>query len=1826
MTVTVGDTSDDIAASPETLTFTTANWNTAQTVTVTADDDSIAEGQETATLTHAVSGYGTVTTADSVTVTIADNDTAGVTVSPTAVEATEGGVTGSYTVVLTSQPTGTVTVTVGDTSDDIAASPETLTFTTVNWNTAQTVTVTADDDSIAEGEETATLTHSVSGYGTVTTADSVTVTIADNDTAGVTVSPTAVEATEGGVTGSYTVVLTSQPTGTVTVTVGDTSDDIAASPETLTFTTANWNTAQTVTVTADDDSIAEDEETATLTHAVSGYGTVTTADSVTVTIADNDTAGVAVSPTAVEATEGGVTGSYTVVLTSQPTGTVTVTVGDTSDDIAASPETLTFTTANWNTAQTVTVTADDDSIAEDEETATLTHAVSGYGTVTTADSVTVTIADNDTAGVTVSPTAVEATEGGVTGSYTVVLTSQPTGTVTVTVGDTSDDIAASPETLTFTTANWNTAQTVTVTADDDSIAEDEETATLTHSVSGYGTVTTADSVTVTIADNDTAGVTVSPTAVTATEGGATGSYTVVLTTQPTGTVTVTVGDTSDDISASPSSLTFTTVNWNTAQTVTVTADDDSIAEGEETATLTHAVTSTDSDYSGLSVDSVTVTVEDNDTTERIFDPGWYAPTITSPTCGSSITIEDGMGGYNEVAISLSWGSTVTPTGIYWFMEGHRPNEVEGRQTDTATFTVTPRSTWLEEDSRIEITIVGETATAKYPQGTGPGTKVVFTPQSGSTDSAECETQVPGIATGLSVRSAAAGPRYVIGDRDSTIYIKRSDPGDETAPELLGAVVNGATLTLTFGEALDEDSVPPAGAFAVAVDGASRAVDSVGLSGGTAVLTLVSPAASGEAATVDYTPPAGTGATPLRDAAGNAVAGFTGHAATNETPAPVKPGLTARFESVPSSHDRSTAFTFELHFSEEVAIGYRTVRDSVLEVTGGTVKRALRLEKGSNLGWRIRVRSTTDGDVTVVLPADRACGEPGAVCTGDGRRLSNRLELRIAGPASVNTAPTGLPAISGTARVGETLTASVTGIADADGLTSATFAYQWLSYDGATDTDIQGATGTGYTLVAADQGKTVKVRVTFTDGGGTQESLVSEATAPVAAEPAEVSIATVSPILVPENATAVATLQATDADTPVESLSWSVEGGADAGAFTLTSDGVLGFGTAKDFEAPDDADTDGDYEVTVRVTDGANAAEAALTVRLVDVDDVAPVLSDATANGEVLTLTFSEALDGGSVPPAGAFTVEVDGAGAVRVVDTVTLTGDEATLTLASPVAADETVTVGYTPPAGPGATLLRDAAGNAVAGFSGRAVTNETPAPVNTAPTGLPAISGTARVGETLTASVTGIADADGLTSATFAYQWLSYDGATDTEIQGATGTGYTLVAADAGKTVKVRVTFTDGGGTQESLVSEATVAVAVAAEPAEVSIAAAASPVTEGAAAAFTLSRGGDAAAALTVAVRVSEAGAVLAGAAPAAVTFEAGASTATLTLATLDDGAGEADARVTATVVPGAGYRVAAGTGTAGIDVFDNDAAPAAPAVVTVWSGDLAVADFGTDGGYGAASADGFSNAQGSAAVGMRWLWYWAPERTLYMALARPLADSAELALHLGGVAVALADGGSGNSFTWTGVDLDWTGGETVAVRLTKEGDGAVETPSGAAVSVADAQVREAPGAVLAFRVRLDAAQTTAVSVRYATSDATAAAGSDYVAGSGAVRFAPGATERTVHVRVLEDAHDEGAETLHLALLAPVRRGAFGRAGDRDHRQHRPDAEGVACALRAHGGDPGGGRGDVAARGRGRLARDGGRAEPRGGRRGAGRGREARGRGASRSDVGLASRGDRR
>ena len=91
------------------------------------------------------------------------------------------------------------------------------------------------------------------------------------------------------------------------------------------------------------------------------------------------------------------------------------------------------------------------------------------------------------------------------------------------------------------------------------------------------------------------------------------------------------------------------------------------------------------------------------------------------------------------------------------------------------------------------------------------------------------------------------------------------------------------------------------------------------------------------------------------------------------------------------------FTFELRFSEEFSLSYVTLQDHAFTVAGGSVEKAHRVEKPSNIRWRITVRPDGDGDVTITLPDTKDCAADGAICTEDGRMLSSRLELTVSGP-------------------------------------------------------------------------------------------------------------------------------------------------------------------------------------------------------------------------------------------------------------------------------------------------------------------------------------------------------------------------------------------------------------------------------------------------------------------------------------------------------------------------------------------------------------------------------------------------------------------------------------------------------------------------------------------------------------------------------------------------------------------------------------------------------------------------------------------------------------
>ena len=344
--------------------------------------------------------------------------------------------------------------------------------------------------------------------------------------------------------------------------------------------------------------------------------------------------------------------------------------------------------------------------------------------------------------------------------------------------------------------------------------------------------------------------------------------------------------------------------------------------------------------------------------------------------------------------------------------------------------------------------------------------------------------------------------------DSTASSEESGtPRETTAPTVSSTTVDGVTLTLTFSEGLIETPLPAATTFTVNVGSNQRGVNSVAISGSTVTLTLASAATSTDAVTVSYTVPSDAAAARLKDLSDNSVASFAAQAVTNNTAAARTP-LTASIHSEPASHDGQAEFTFELRFSENLeGFSYRTLRDHAFTVTGGEVQEARRLVRGSNTRWETRINPTSNADVTIVLPITTVCTANGAICTEDGRKLSNRLELTVSGPTSQqssqqqeNTLATGSPTISGTVQVGETLTALTSGISDSDGTTNASYTYQWIANEGTSDSDIADATASIYALVDGDAGKTIKVQVTFTDDAGNEETLTSAATAAVEARP------------------------------------------------------------------------------------------------------------------------------------------------------------------------------------------------------------------------------------------------------------------------------------------------------------------------------------------------------------------------------------------------------------------------------------------------------------------------------------------------------------------------------------------------------------------------------------------------------------------------------------------------------------------------------------------------------------------------------------------------------
>ena len=556
-------------------------------------------------------------------------------------------------------------------------------------------------------------------------------------------------------------------------------------------------------------------------------------------------------------------------------------------------------------------------------------------------------------------------------------------------------------------------------------------------------------------------------------------------------------------------------------------------------------------------------------------------------------------------------------------------------------------------------------------------------------------------------------------------------------------------------------------------------------------------------------------------------------------------------------------------------------------TGGSAITGYKIEVSPNGTdtWTTHLADTTNTNTTYAhtgLAASTTRHYRVSAINTIGTSAASNVDDATTG-AGTNTAATGAPTITGTAQVGQTLTAVTTAIMDAEGLTTPGYTYQWIRTATGVDTNISGATASTYTLVAADQGTTIKVRVSFTDDASNAETLTSAATAVVSAAPN--TPATGAPTItgtaqVGQTLTAVTTA-IVDAD-GLTSVSYTYQwirvatdntetniSGATASTHTLVA-----------------ADQGTTIKVRVSFTDDASnpetltsAATAAVAAAANTPATGAPTITGTATVGQTLTAGTTAIMDAD-----GLTTVQAIGLYKfqwIRVATDNSETNIASATTTYTLVAADLGTTIKVK------VSFTDDASNPETLTSAATAVVSAAP---NTPATGAPTITGTAQVGQTLTAGTTAIVDADGLTSVSYTYQWIRVaTDNTETNISGATASTYTLVTADRGTTIKVRVSFTDDASNAETLTSATTAVVTATTGQTTVTFGASSYTAAEGGATA-TVAVQLSAAASATVTIPLTKThrgGATAAdySGVPSNVTFTAGQTRRTFTVTATDD-----------------------------------------------------------------------------------------------------------------------------------------------------------------------------------------------------------------------------------------------------------------------------------------------------------------------------------------------------
>ncbi len=715
------------------LTFTGASGE-RQTFTVATIEDAVAEASESFTVSLAVSGTpARVTTTDTATGTIADDDSATVTIADGS--ATEGDAI-TFRLTLDEAVEGGLTVTPNFTDvtaterADYTENTAALTFTGKAGET-RTFTVATIEDTAAEADETFAVRLSVSGTSAAVTAaytaaNAATGTIIDNDSAAVTIA----DAVAGeGYAPTFTVRLNKAVSGGLTVTPGF-KDGTATKGADYTENRAALSFAGTVDETRSfavptiEDTDVETDETFTVSLKVSGTGTTVEADdTATGTILDDDLATVTIADAS--ANEGDEI-TFTVRLDNAVSGGLTVTPSFSSGtategtDYTENTAELTFTGTTGET-KTFTVPTVEDAVAEPDETFTVSLSVSGTSAAVVAtDMATGTIDDDDSAAVTIENAS--AAEGDAI-TFTVTLDKAVSGGLKVTptftngtaIGGT--DYTDNTSVLTFTGTAWET-KTFTVSTAEDAVVETNETFTVGLTVSGTSaSVTATDTATGTITDDDSTAVTIADAS--ANEGDSL-SFTVTLDKAVAGGLKVTPGFTdvtatkSTDYTENTAVLTFAGTAGET-KTFTVSTSEDTVVETNETFTVGLTVSGTSA--SVTATDTATGTITDDDSAAVTVND---ASANEGDALSFTVTLDKAVAGGLKVTPSFT---DVTATEGTDYTENTSALTFNGTAGETKTFTVpTAEDTVVEPDETFTVGLTASgTSVTVTASDTGTGT-------------------------------------------------------------------------------------------------------------------------------------------------------------------------------------------------------------------------------------------------------------------------------------------------------------------------------------------------------------------------------------------------------------------------------------------------------------------------------------------------------------------------------------------------------------------------------------------------------------------------------------------------------------------------------------------------------------------------------------------------------------------------------------------------------------------------------------------------------------------------------------------------------------------------------------------------------------------------------------------------------------------------------------------------------------------------------------------------------------------------------------------------